>query len=352
MSRDIIYYKDKLEEFENRWEDFVRCNNLPYPYLPSFIDYQMNYSKFIVENESFLVVQNQKTIAIAFIPIESYSEGHYISISKGYTFAPIVNSIKGEAFVFDEIKKISAIYKINKIMFYYSPLSTITTIYNPLIKYGFLDTSSSNGILPIAGENRIWKRFSKGHKSAIKGILKNSSYKITIVDSSNCFYGVSEKYRELHQKSAGRITRSKETFEHQYKLVEQGCSFYSILTYNDDIVAVCYFIISGTTAVYQSAVKEPNFASIPIYHALIWEAIKYLSKKGVTLLEVQPPCGYSVQLDDYIDSKQLNISRFKRGFGVNVVPMFRGIKYFKKQLFLDDVDLFKQRYSESINEWE
>lgn len=351
MSHEIVYYKDKPEEFENRWEEYVRYNNLPYAYLPAFIDYQLNYSKSVLENESFLVIQNGKTVGIAFIPIESHPEGHYISISNGYSFAPIASSIKGEQLIFAEIKRISAFYKIDKIMFYYSPLSTIAIVHNPLIKYGFLDTSSSNGILPMVEEKIIWKGFSKGHKSAIKGILKKKSYKIEIIDKSNCSYEVSEKYRSLHRKSAGRITRIKGTFDHQYKLVEQGHSFYSIITRNDDLIAVCYFIMSGDTAVYQSAAKDPEFTSVPIYHALIWEAIRYLCKKGITLLEVQPPCGYSMQLDDYIDLKQLNISRFKRGFGVNMVPMFRGIKYFKRQLFCDDVELFKKEYCESINEW-
>ena len=67
-------------------------------------------------------------------------------------------------------------------------------------------------------------------------------------------------------------------------------------------------------------------------------------------IDMGQPLTISNQLFYYPDEKQRNIALFKTGFGGDFRMQFRGVKYFSKSLFLQDVKLFAEKYAEGISE--
>jgi hypothetical protein len=114
------------------------------------------------------------------------------------------------------------------------------------------------------------------------------------------------------------------------------------LKYQGKIIGMQYFFHYQNTVVYASGADDPEYTEkkFNIYHPILWKAQEYFKEKGFKLLEYSQPCAYSkIQgFDDYYDKKQLNISHFKRGMGAEMVTLFRGIKYYDKNLFVDDIE--------------
>lgn len=350
---EIIYKKSNIQNFEYYWNEFLSTyEGIPYCYTIAFLEYMNLYSKNLIEDKSFVVIQNGKCIGICYLPIENINGIPHISLSGSYTFAPFTISLKIEKEMYSIIEDISYYYGVKKIMFQFNSLQMeYLNKYNKLRAYKYLDTTESDCILDVRpSERELWSGVRKGHKHAINKILKDESFEVICYDKSNISIEMSEKYRLLHIKCAGRETRGKNTFYKQYEMIKKDMATLFALLYNGKQIGFCYFIHFQKTVVYLSAADDPDFNNFSIYHSIIWEAIKYYNKKGYDFMQFQPPCGYSYQFDNYIDKKQVNISSFKRGFGLKSVHMFRGIKYFDKELFNNDIDHFKKMYLETINE--
>jgi len=197
----------------------------------------------------------------------------------------------------------------------------------------------------------LWTNIRKSYKSLINGILKSSDYKLVFVDKNDPDYSINEKYRLLHVKAAGRETRPKSTFDLQFELVKQGKALIAGLMYKNNFVAFNYFLFHQNTVVYMSASDDPDYAAqkIPFYHATLWASIQHLKSQGLEYMQLSSPASSQLVegFIDYSDSKQLDISFFKKGMGAKQVPFNRGIKYYKKELFLADLEKFKSAVIEN-----
>jgi len=58
-----------------------------------------------------------------------------------------------------------------------------------------------------------------------------------------------------------------------------------------------------------------------------------MKKRGLSFYEIGLQ-QYGILPHDFPDTKQLNISHFKKGFGGFTVPLFMGEKYYDKEYFL------------------
>jgi len=173
-------------------------------------------------------------------------------------------------------------------------------------------------------------------------MLKNKDFKIFIMDKTNPSYKIHEQYRELHRKCSGRITRPKETFDLQYKMLEEGAMVLIGLKYKNKTIALSYFEAANGRAVYSSSADDPEYSELPLYHVILYAAMEYFKKNGVRYISASQPSSPSRQFDYYPDEKQLNIALFKRGFPGDYKPNFRGIKYFSEELFEKDLMKFKK----------
>lgn len=342
---EFVFRKEKEKIFLQKWEEYVSKNLATYRYLPLYLDYMHFYTKNLIADESFVIVADNQSVAICFLPIEDFDNGKIIALANDYTIAPLSINKKIQGLVYKKCEEIAKIYNVKKMMFYIDPLITkFQNKFNVLRKYGFIDTTTSDCLLDLRKtEKQLWSDVRKGHKYDINRILKKNDFEIVRVDYKNANYDIHEVYRGLHRKCAGRSTRSKETFDKQFEMLQNDKASLFGLKYKGNFIGFNYFLHYQKTAVYYSGADDPNYTNIPIYHPLLWSAITYYKSRNFAFLEFSTPCGYSYQFDDYLDEKQLNISHFKRGFGGEMVPLFRGVKYFDKESFLQDWDMFKNK---------
>ena len=163
-------------------------------------------------------------------------------------------------------------------------------------------------------------------------------------DAKNPSFDAHEGYRAIHFKQAGKLTRPKETFDLQYERLKNGGSVLAELEYEGKKIAYAYFDYGGKWGYYSSSAGDPDYKEIRTSHALVYAAAEFLKNKGVKHIIVEQPAGVSAQYDFYPTPKELNIALFKRGFPGNFVMDFRGIKYYSKEAFQKDAQLFLNQY--------
>jgi len=343
----IIFRESNEKLFLNKWEEYINNNLASYKYLPIYLEYMLFYTSSLVYDKSFVIIEQNKCVAICFLPIENNDNTNIISLANGYTIAPLAINKRIEKDVFAQIDLIAKENDIKKIKFYLDPLIIeYQNKFNYLSEYNYIDSSSSDCLLDLNDESDIlWKNLRKSYKSLINKIEKDNDYEVIYFDKNNLNYGVHEKYRELHAKAAGRVTRAKETFDKQFELMKNGFATLIGLKYKGKFIGLNYFFHFQKTVVYASGADDPEFTAkkIPIYHVILWNATKHFKEKCYEYIQYSQPCGYNKinGFDDYLDEKQINISHFKRGMGTKMVPLFRGIKYLDEELFVSDINRYK-----------
>jgi hypothetical protein len=307
------------------------------------------YSDTLLLDRSFVAVEENKCVGVCFLPIENIQGTISISLAGGYTIAPLSINERVEKELFSEIDAISREHNVSLIKFYLDPLIIeYQDKFNHLRKYHYIDSSSSDCLVDLTvNEDMLWSNIRKSYKPLINGILKNNDFEIVIIDRKSSDYTVHEQYRELHRKCSGRETRIKTTFDKQFEMLENDNASLFGLKYKGNFIGFNYFFHYQKTVVYASGADDPEYetSKIPIYHPILWSAIQYYKERNFEFIQFSQPCGYSkvAGFDDYLDEKQLNISLFKRGLGATTTPLFRGIKYYNQNLFLQDIQKFQEK---------
>ena len=173
-------------------------------------------------------------------------------------------------------------------------------------------------IIDLGLEERVlWRDTRKSYHSLINkattgGSLRVHAERFSVVVSTVC--------RTLHERAAGRVTRSMRTWHLQREWVDNGravCMIANADSRDDTVplvdrlrtVGFAYAVINGSWAYYFSgATVEDN-----VQHALQWRLILELKARGVTTYEI----GWQGHAED---EKGKAIEFFKRGFGGADVP--------------------------------
>lgn len=348
MSVNIVYRNQDEKLFWQYWQELFKQTQAPTRYLPVSLKTWLITSKasgLFQADQSFIYVVNNQPLAGVFLPIEKKGQDLVCSVMDDYIDAPLFATRTVEKKVFNLIDEIAQKNKVAKIMFLVDPLESAQ--YNYLQKYNYLDTSVLNYVIDLNTSSDLLAACRKGHRGDIKSILKNKDFEVFYIDKQTADFQIHEQYRQLHHKAAGRVTRPKETFDLQFEKLKQGHAVLFGLKYQGKSIAFSYFEFHANKAAYTSAADDPDFDQLALYHVLIFEAMNYLKKIGVSHIDTEPPSAPSSQLDYYPDSKELNIALFKRGFGGSYVQNYRGIKYFSKKMFETDAKNFIQQYSQS-----
>jgi len=346
-----IIYKNKNEElFISSWIEYIKNNRATFNYLLSRIDINLLLINDLLIDSSFVVIENNKCLGICFLPIEKNKNYNSITLSNGYTISPLFQNKKVEKFIFDTIDEIAKKNNVKIIKFYNSSLIDVyQNSSNYFLKYNFINTSTTTGIVDLT-DNNIWTNIRKHYKSMINKVLKDNNFSIYIMNNNNADYAVHEKYRFLHEKCAGRVTRIKKTFDKQFEMLQNGFATMIGLKYNNIFIGMQYFFHFQKTVIYGSGADDPEYTKegFNIYHPILWEAQKYFKDNKFEYLDYSQPFGYSLVqgYDDYYDEKQLNISYFKRGMGAEMKTLNRGIKYIDKDLLLKDINMYKDKVLE------
>lgn len=344
-----IFKNSDEKIFATKWNEYIEKNIVSYKYLLVYLDYMTQYSSFIIDDKSFVIVDdNNRCVSICFLPIENYDGNNIVSLAKNYTISPLSIEKRAQRLSYETVDKIAKELKISKIKFYLDPLVIqYLENFNSLKEFGYIDSSSSDSILDLRKPiNVLWKNLRKSYKALINKILKSDEYQFILINKNNPDYNIHEKYRKMHEWCSGRVTRKKETFDLQYELLLKGNATLIGLKHNGEYIGFNYFFHFKKTVVYASGADNPEYEAkkIPIYHAILWKSTLHFKENKFDFTQYSQPCGYNLinGFDDYLDQKQINISHFKRGMGTQMVTLFRGIKYFDNDLLIKDIDLFKK----------
>ena len=328
---------------EGDWNQYInKINGITFSYTAQRLSFNLEYSKNIVSNETFLVLENKKPVAAAELYIEECSGQRQISWNDGYCCMPYVDNgltyqtqEKYAKKIMAYIDEIAMKYQCRKIKLKADPLGNPdqrATFYNYnfLLKHGFLDESGMTQIIDLRQDKeKIYAQFRKGHKSDIK---KGKIYDVKIYDQFSVEDEMIERYKRIYEEDAGRVTRNSELYQYYLKFIKSGMGILAFAKINGKEVGVAIVTIYKNTAYYSSYGElEEELNGVPVGHVLQWELINDLKDRGIEFYETGEQI-YGETYYDNPDEKLINISKFKRGFGGYTVPFWRGVKVDRKSV--------------------
>lgn len=123
-------------------------------------------------------------------------------------------------------------------------------------------------------------------------------------------------FQKFHHKISGRITRSQETWETQYHMIQEGLGELILATHKGQLAAGAMFSDYGNTSIYFTGVYERGLFEFGISHYILHEGIDRSYKRRQTS---KFSLGYFDT--DIKDPKFYNIQFFKKGFCKELTPV-------------------------------
>lgn len=334
------------QDFAFFWDKFITENrNVSWRYLPKWIEYEKSYAaSCIVKDLSFILVDHNLPVSICPLFLEEHDGFNCFSYAGSYQAAPLVkfglplkHGKRIERACFEKIDKLAVEHDVKRTMFILDSLTGIYD-YNLLTEYGYIDSSINTSMIGLSSDIKsLWSNLRKSYKSLINN--GRDKFSISIIDHNNPDFEVHEAYRKLHHKTAGRVTRPKETFDIQFEMLKDDNAILVGLQEDKRHIGFSYFLHNNKGAYYASASDDPEYDSdVPLEHSIIWAAIDYYVKRNFEFLEMGSQ-QFGSQLFDHPGEKDISISFFKRGFGGRTVALYRGMKYYDMDVFRRDLEI-------------
>jgi hypothetical protein len=214
---------------------------------------------------------------------------------------------------------------------------------NPLLKHGYIDLPYLTQVIELKKDLRIlWGEISQGPKFHIKRATQLCE--VDVWDRQSITAEKFLEYQLLHQKDAGRVTRSQRTFDLMLDWVRRGHAVLMEARHAGQAAAFALFILFGTGAYYGSSCKDPDTPDIPASHLIQWEAIRWLKKARFEWYEVGHQ-QFGPQWFDPASPKDVSIALFKRGFGGVTIPLVTAESFYSKSLL---EQIFEKRWLEYV----
>lgn len=331
------------------WDQFcLKSDDAWFWHTSNWLEYSLAYDpRNQSKSESFLVLDNDKIIAICPLMLQSGKNTHkWFSFNNEFTPAPcLINDLaprrakKILALIFATIDLLAQEHQAKFIKTVISPLSPNSfraDYYNYLLEYDYYSLDANTQIINLK-DNLIAleKNLRENHRRSIKKYIKEFQINIYSEDISLKEF---DGYKGMHHLAAGRQVRPDNTFDLMYRSIKDG---HGILFYvkNNSTIAGYYLITTyKQNAYYSSAAVDPKFDSQGVGHCAHWEIIKYLKNNNFSHYEIGWQ-EYSDTLFERIDDKRRNISLFKAGFGGFTKTYFQGIKFYDKECFKNTIYL-------------
>ena len=169
------------------------------------------------------------------------------------------------------------------------------------------------------GEDELRKSLRKSYLSLINWGIRN--LKIEIHTKGKVTWETFLEFRRLHIREAGRETRSLATWEKQYESVCSDEAFCITGSLDGQLVSAGYFIIDGYHCYYGSSASRRDLFHKPLFHSLMWKALLEAKARGARSFETGEMYPYNItNRPEHISTKQIQIAKFKAGFGGDLRP--------------------------------
>lgn len=197
---------------------------------------------------------------------------------------------------------------------------------NPLVRYGFLDIPISTQVIDLQqDEKSLWAGVRKGHRYDIRRAEKVC--KTTFWSRETITVEVFSRYQQLHEKDAGRITRSQRSFDIMIEWIKAGHAALAESTYDGSSVAFALIVLFADGAFYGSACKDSEVLDLNASHMLQWHTILWLKASGYKYYDMGLQY-FSPQWSYVPSEKEISISKYKRGFGGSTITVHSGEHFF------------------------
>lgn len=327
------------------WEDIIRNSEyIPIDYTHETIEYRREFLKETskeVLDFSLILIEEKKAIAVW--PIS-------ITLNKYYEISCFGREIKEPIFS----KKTLSIKKKNVIRKCFSFLKNLSNFLN--IKFITISSSLKSKNLDYWGENcltscndhslkfNLFLNLMQSNDDVLKSLrpvyknyynswkknkFENFSPKILKHDDKNLW----EKFKILHKKEAGRITRSNETWDIHYKNILKNKAFLSYIQKkdNNEFLGGAYFGLSRDEAYYGIGKYSQEYKKdrIPLGHLIQFAAIEEMMlrkikfyKIGLLNSQIVNNSGLAQSKIDKVNltQKEKNIGFFFKGFSSDIFP--------------------------------
>jgi len=165
-------------------------------------------------------------------------------------------------------------------------------------------------------------KLSKGHKSCIKKAEKYLTYEIV---------NETKQFMQDYLRIADKATRPERTFEILQNWIGSGIGTLLKADYQGNTVGYIYILHYDGWSYYFMGCTVPEYKDYNVSHFLIWKAISILKNMGIKYLEMG---GIVTNSLHHIPSeKEINISKFKKGFGGNIIIKPVSEYYFSRDFF-------------------
>ena len=160
--------------------------------------------------------------------------------------------------------------------------------------------------------------YSKSVRTAVR-FTPSDLEKIEIIhqNSTREAIGIAfESLKDLHLKSAGRKTRSEESWGNQRLALVNGHAFISQFWRNGEIISSAYFMRTKLDSYYGVSASIPKENGDSLSHVCIHHAIKYCRENNLHSFHLGEQFSH---LSGDLSNKEKNIERFKSFFGGEIV---------------------------------
>ena len=128
--------------------------------------------------------------------------------------------------------------------------------------------------------------------------------------------GEFDEYRLLHQKVAGRITRSMKSWEIQRDAINRGSAFLVTLRQQNRLIGGGYFSVTRDEGLYGVGAYDRSLFDRPVSHLVQWLAIRHMRELGIRWYFIGRR-SYPADVPSPTE-KELSISYFKEGFATHL----------------------------------
>ena len=182
-----------------------------------------------------------------------------------------------------------------------------------LLKKGFPAVTAYSQTLHLQqSEDLLLADVRKNYRADIRWGEKNMHFKLIDCESISKI-DISE-FRDLHVSVSGKETRSMETWQKQHEFIESNEGFILFGYLDGKLVAASLFIHNENLCYYGVGAYRRELFDKPISHALVWRGVMHAKALGCQQFEFGEAFFPTKGTD-----KEIAISRFKQGFGGDIV---------------------------------
>ena len=320
------------ENHESQWIDLTSSfKYMPIDYLNSNIEYLNEYNNQNYDEMfdcSCILLSDNKPIALWPLTIGNKNKASFLTSQDSYILPPIFNincpkktskSVYKQAFsVLNKISTNNHIKEWNTSTPYMG-LSGLDDWHLLCMKNGASCSVIHNLYVDLKKDlEKIKLDFRKSYRPLV---TKGNRIWTTKIHTSTIDSVTWKEFKNLHLKAAGRITRSDESWDVQFKIIIKNNGFL-VSIYNEDakMVGGALIVCSANEGRYEIAAYDRDLFDRPLGHLVMFKAIEESKKRGFD---------YYIVGRRFFESdnpkptkKEISISEFKEGFTTYNIPSY------------------------------